>query len=90
MILTIDEVKKHLKIDHDYEDDSILLLMAASEDFIKNATGKNFDERNNLAKVVSLFLIADMYENRSMTTDKMNERIRSIVTMLLTQLAFSK
>ena len=88
MIITLEEAKMHLKVDSDEEDNYIQILIDASEEFINYATGKNFDKDNKRAKVVCLFLIADMYENRLSTTDKVNEKIKSIAMLLLTQLAF--
>lgn len=89
MILSVDEVKSYLKIDNNDEDKYITLIIAAAETFIKDAVGKKFDERNDLIKVVSLFLISDMYEKRSMTTDKQSEQVRGLVQMLITQIACS-
>lgn len=88
MIVNIDEVKEHLKIDDSEEDIYLEMLIKASEEFLFNATGKKFDSSNNLAKVSILFLIGDMYENRMATTDKVSSKIREIVAMLITQLAY--
>lgn len=89
MIINLEEAKTHLKIDFDSDDKYIELLIKASEEFIYNSTGKNFNEQNSLAKIASLFIVSDLYENRTMSTDKMNENIRSIVNMILVQLSIS-
>lgn len=89
MIVTLEEAKKHLRMEDISEDDAhILLLTQAAEEFIKNATGNAFDGTNALAKTVQLFIITDLYENRVLTTDKMSEKVRSIVNMILGQLSY--
>ncbi len=89
MVVKLEEVKDHLKIDSTEEDNYLKILISASEEFIKNGTGKDFDETNSLAKIVCLFLIADLYENRELSTSKLTEKVRSTASMLLTQLALS-
>lgn len=88
MIVTLEEAKLHLRIDSDVDNVYIEGLIKASEQFIKNGTGKVFDETNCLAKSVCLLLVADMYENRVTTTEKTGIKIREIVSMMLTQLAY--
>ncbi|GIW49201.1 MAG: hypothetical protein KatS3mg079_677 [Caloramator sp.] len=89
MIVTLEEAKHHLRIDTEDDDAYIQILINAAEQFIYNITGKTFDENNSLAKTVCLLLIADLYEKRELTTDKTSEKVRDIVTMILTQLALS-
>jgi len=88
VIVTIEEAKEHLRIDNDDENMYISSLINASEQFIKNATGKTFGKNNFLAKSVCLLLIADMYENRVATSEKVGTRVRELATMMLTQLAY--
>ncbi|EPY2286131.1 head-tail connector protein [Clostridium sporogenes] len=88
MIVTVKEVKEYLKIDGDEEDIYLEILIKAAEEFIFNGTGKIFDSNNKLAKIVALFLIGDMHENRTMTTEKVGAKVREIVTMILIQLAY--
>lgn len=88
MIITIEEAKEHLRIDSDEDNMYIKRLIKASEQFIKNATGKTFNEDNELAKEVCLLLVADMYENRVVTSEKVGITVRQLVTIMLTQLAY--
>lgn len=90
MIITLEEAKEHLRIDSSEDDMYIQNLIGASEQFIKNGTGKVFDETNYLAKSVCLLLVADMYENRITATDKVGSKMREIVSMMLTQLAYDE
>ncbi len=89
MIVTLEEAKQHLRVDINDDDGYILTLIAAAEKFIQDATGKTFDSTNPLAKTVVLLLVGDLYEKRELTTDKASEKIRDIVTMILTQLSLS-
>lgn len=73
MILTLDEVKNYLKIDTEDDDPLIQLMMKAAEEYLKNATGKEYPEtdsaRNKFEyqqeKIYLCLLIAYWYENRS-------------------------
>ncbi len=87
MILDIGEVKGYLRIDDDYteEDINLNLMIGAAEQYLKNATGKEFDENNKLAKLVCLILITDWYENRDMI-GKASEKVRYSIQSCLIQL----
>lgn len=96
MIITLEEVKQHLRNDDSpdpedvkKEDSYITILINAAEQFVRDGTGKVFTNTNWLAKAVCLLLVADMYENREMTTAKVGQRTSKIAEMLLTQLSFS-
>ncbi|MCI8951620.1 MAG: phage gp6-like head-tail connector protein [Lachnospiraceae bacterium] len=73
MIITLKEVKDYARIDID-EDDSLLeTLIVAAEEYLKNATGKEYpetDEDGNklnygLEKIYLQLLIAYWYEKRA-------------------------
>lgn len=89
LIVSLEEAKQHLRVDTSDDDSYIQMLINAAEQFITNTTGKTFDSTNALAKTVCLLLIGDLYEKREITTDKASEKIRDIVTMILTQLSLS-
>jgi uncharacterized phage protein (possible DNA packaging) len=73
MILTLDEVKNYLRVDLDDDDALIQSFIAAAEAYLKNATGKEYQETDSaghtaeyeLEKVYLKLLIAYWYENRS-------------------------
>jgi len=89
MIVTLEEAKKHLRVDINDDDDYIQMLIGAAEQFLTDTTGKVFDSTNQLAKVACLLIIADLYDNRALTTDRVGDKTRDIVTMILTQLSLS-
>lgn len=73
MILTLDEVKNYLRVDLDDDDALIQSFIVAAEVYLKNATGKEYPEKDSndnkigyeLEKVYLNLLIAYWYENRS-------------------------
>ncbi|SDL20362.1 head-tail connector protein [Natronincola ferrireducens] len=87
MIVSLQEIKEHLKIEYNEEDSYLQILILAAEKFIQNATGKTF-KSNQLAKVICMIIVADLFENKGMTVDKIGESTRGIVGMMLTQLNY--
>lgn len=73
MIITLKEVKEYARIDIDEDDQLLTALIAAAEEYLKNATGKEYpevDENGNkmnyeLEKIYLQLLIAHWYEQRS-------------------------
>lgn len=85
MIVTLEEVKTWLRVDFSDDDATISMLIAAAEEYLKNATGMTFDSTNHLAKLFCMTLIADWYENREMigkTSEKVRHTVESIVAQL--------
>ncbi|KXZ40013.1 uncharacterized phage protein (possible DNA packaging) [Alkalithermobacter thermoalcaliphilus JW-YL-7 = DSM 7308] len=87
MILTVDEVKDFLKIDHEYDNQLIYSLIIAAENYIKNATGIEFDDSNELAKLAVKILVSHWYENREINTDK-SSKLSFSIDAILTQLKY--
>lgn len=87
LIIDRDEAKLYLRIDGNEDDILLDTLIAAAEEYIKNATGKEFDNSNRLAKLLCLVLITDWYENRAQT-DKISEKYRFTVQTILGQLKY--
>lgn len=86
MIVSLEEVKQHLRIETDEDDISIQTMIHAAESFIRSSTDSVIDDKDNRAKMICLFLIADMYENRGLVSEKGNSGIREIAKMMLLQL----
>lgn len=77
-------VKKHLRVDFDDEDDLIALEKSAAEEYVVNAVGQ-YDDTNPLARLLVLFLVAEMYKNRQYSisvNDKNSYTVRSIISQL--------
>jgi uncharacterized phage protein (predicted DNA packaging) len=86
LIISLDEAKEWLRIEHNDEDNTILMLINAAETYLQNATGNTFDNTNNLAKLFCLVLVTDWYENREMV-GKASEKVRQTVESMVAQLS---
>lgn len=72
-IITLKEVKEYARIDIDEDDLLLEALIVAAEEYLKNATGKDYPEANEsgnrinyeLEKIYLQLLIAHWYEQRS-------------------------
>lgn len=87
MIVTLEEVKQWLRVDGDDDDLQIGMLINASERYLKEATGIQFDYTNELAKLFCLVLIVDWYENREFV-GKAGEKVRHTINSILMQLSY--
>ncbi|TYS50451.1 phage gp6-like head-tail connector protein [Bacillus infantis] len=86
MILSLEETKSWLRIDGDEENEILILLSGAAEDYLKNATGREYKEPSSQAKLFCLILVADWYENRELMGSKPSEKVRFSVQSMLLQL----
>ncbi|MFS1519685.1 head-tail connector protein [Bacillus sp. SCS-151] len=86
MLVTLLETKEWLGVEHDLHDGMISRIIGASEIYIKNGTGHDFDSSNELAQQLCLVLVTDMYENRTFTGP--SEKIRPTVRNMIEQLTY--
>ena len=89
LIITLEEAKMYLRVDHTEEDNLIESLIDAAETYLKNATGRTFDGSNYIARLFCLTLVTDWYENRGLVVGKVGEEIRPVINSLLVQLNYS-
>ncbi len=85
MLITLKETKEYLRVDGDEDDSLIESLINASEEYLKNATGKTFNSTNHLARLFCLVLVVDWYENRGLTAGKVGDKIRPVIDSMLAQ-----
>lgn len=83
--ISLETVKKYLKVENDLEDELINNILVASKNYIKNYTGLTdelIDTKEDISLVV-LVLANEMYSNREYTVDKntLNPVITSILNM---------
>lgn len=90
LILTLEETKGFLKVDYEDEDIFIEGLIQASQQYLKNATGKEFDTTNELAKLYCMVLVNEWFKNRDFmqekTSDKVSDKVRFTLQSILLQL----
>lgn len=86
MILTLAETKEFLRLEHDYlsEDTFITSLIISAENYIKNASGKTFDNTNELAKLAIRMLVSHWYTKREVIgkADKLAYSLDAILFQL--------
>jgi uncharacterized phage protein (predicted DNA packaging) len=85
LLMTLEETKQYLRVDTDVDDALITSLINAAETYLINATGKTFDNTNNLARLFCLVLVVDWYENRGLT-GKVGDGVRTVIDSMLAQL----
>lgn len=83
--MSLERLKRFLRIDYDDDDEDILLMVDAAKEYIVDAVGF-FEENSARMQLLLLNLVSTMYENRQYTVDKSNEKaayaIRSIILQL--------
>lgn len=89
-ILTLEEIKQWLRIDHDEEDTLLLTLKETARQYLRNATGREWSRTNQVARQVMLCLIADMYENRELTVSRNGgmANLRPAIQSMIVQLQY--
>lgn len=88
-MINLERAKEYLRIDYEDEDVYIQSLIEISEIYIESMVGVNYktDEKAlNLADLLQLKLISDMYEQRS-TEVQNNTKQDRIVTSILDKLS---
>lgn len=78
-------IKNYLRIDTDFDDEYIKLLIDVAREYVTDAVGE-CDETKARVKLVMLNLIATLYENRQFTIDKSNEKVAYAIKTMLLQL----
>ena len=63
MLVTLEEMKRHLREDGDEENGDIEALILLAQDLIYNMTGKRFTQ-NRIAKQCTKIIVTDCYNNR--------------------------
>lgn len=83
-MLTLPEIKTHLRISHDFEDEYLLALADAAMTHIEAVTNRDFSaELPSNARLAALLLVGLWYENRTAATDKKLEQHDFAVSALL-------
>lgn len=86
MIIDLSFARKWLREPPEEDNDIIELIIGAAEEYLKNATGRRFDDTNNQARLFCLVLVTDWYENRDLIGAKPSEKVRFSIQSMLIQL----
>lgn len=87
-MLTLDEVKRYLRIDGDEEDELIKFFVEFSKEEIENSTGVIFDSAGNSKtyKLAQMVIITDRFENRG--SQDLEFKPNNILSSLYTKLKY--
>lgn len=87
-MLTLDEVKKYLRVDGDDEDVTIEFLIEYSKEEIENSTGVTFDSggATKTYKLAQLIIITDRFENRG--SQDLEFKVNNFLSTLYTKLKY--
>lgn len=93
MLISLEEIKNYLRIDIEEDDQLLQNLIVAAEDYLKNATGKEYPETDSdgniidysLEKIYISLLVSYWYESRT-PAGKTGEEFNRMTKSLLLQL----
>lgn len=93
MIITLQEIKEYARIDIEEDDQLLQGLITAAEEYLENATGKKYPEKDidgnkidyGLEKIYLQLLISYWYENRA-PAGRTGEDFNSMTKSLMLQL----
>lgn len=84
-MLTLEEVKRYLKIDFEDDDEDIESFIEAAEAYIDSMVGTYYKEDEKAVKLSKLLqkkLVNDMYENRSTEIPSNTKQDRIVASIL--------
>ncbi len=77
-MVTLKDVKSYLHIDFDDDDDILQGLISTADEYLRGAVNPNYDTMSERAKMLSLIVISDLYDNRGIS-DKASGNVRKLV-----------
>lgn len=87
--MELEEIKKYLKVDGNEEDDLLLGLQGAAEEYLINA-GVVKDYTKNLFKIAIKLLISHWYENRNaVVVGSISKNMEFSLSNIIIQLKYS-
>jgi len=76
----LDLTKQYLRIDGNFEDETINFLITSAKSYFYNATGKKFDDENDTHKMIIVLLATRWYENRNLIgSDDLDYTLKSML-----------
>ena len=77
-MVTLKDVKSYLHIDFADDDDILQGLISTADEYLRGAVNPNYDTMSERAKMLSLIVISDLYDNRGIS-DKASGNVRKLV-----------
>jgi uncharacterized phage protein (predicted DNA packaging) len=88
-MLTLQEAKEFLRVEHEDEDLLLSSLLMASEKYIINATRTDVDRNSDLFLLAQRFLVAHWFENRNtVVVGSVSKNLEFALESILTQLIY--
>lgn len=84
--MTLDYVKRFLKVDFTADDEYINLLIGVADKYSAHKLGENYDDNEPRIKLLMLTLISTMYQNREYTVSESNENVQYTLRSIMAQL----
>ena len=82
----LETAKGFLRVDFDDDDDLINLLIEVATEYITAAVGSCDYEESARVRLLAMVIITELYETRSMTTDKMSQKTQHTIRSIIAQL----
>lgn len=85
--LTLEFVKRFLRVDYNDDDAYIALLLSAAREYVTDALGQ-CDESIARVRLLELIVISEMYEKRTLTfnADQINTKVQYAIRSIINQL----
>ncbi len=88
--MTLDEVKRYLRVDFDDDDADIQTMMEAAKEYIAGAVGE-YDDTQQKANMLFLAIVQDLYDNRTlMVTEQQRRRMSYTYASIILQLQYQE
>lgn len=84
-MITLDEAKRHLRVDHTDEDSDITLKLRLAVAIVEDYIGENPSWTNNahdLVDAATLLVLGELYTNREAGADPLSPTVRTILERL--------
>lgn len=76
-MLALEDVKSYLGVTSDSDDVLLRSLMSVADEYLEGAIGTGYDHNAERAKMLSLLVISDLYDNQGIT-EKTSGTIRKL------------
>lgn len=87
--MELDEIKNYLRIDGEDEDESLLALQKAAEEYLNNA-GVTVNYEKELYKIAVKLLLSHWYENRMIYNEKSVHLLPFSLSTIIIQLKYGE
>lgn len=84
-MITLSELKQHLRIEADTEDAYLQSLINLANEKVLNDIGRELEGKSEIARHATRILAATMYENRAGVEESMTNTYNNLIRSLVNQ-----